>query len=191
MPNGHKIYQHFRFKGSPKYIQICIFGLKSICTIWQPWLAYDLIKKPPSFCQEFANTIVLDRDHTWFRIAMLSGHSHICTYICIFSVQSVTKGTETLFFSERSSKWNMLCQILPIGWLVGWLVNLASLAMFGWYRLGYFDPLFSKILGRKLEGKTGSQSMIVYGPGHLNVCTYVCMHVCMMLWLFTQGWDQL
>jgi hypothetical protein len=27
-PNGHKIYQHFPFKGPPKYTQIGIFGLK-------------------------------------------------------------------------------------------------------------------------------------------------------------------
>jgi hypothetical protein len=28
VPNGHKIYQHFPFKGPPKYTKIGIFGLK-------------------------------------------------------------------------------------------------------------------------------------------------------------------
>jgi hypothetical protein len=28
IPNGHKIYQYFAFKGPPKYTRIGIFGLK-------------------------------------------------------------------------------------------------------------------------------------------------------------------
>jgi hypothetical protein len=189
MPNGHKIYQHFRFKGSPKYIQIGIFGFKSICTIWQPWLAYDLIKKAPSFCQEFAKTIVLDRDHTWFRIAMLSGHSHICTYICRFSVQSVTKGTERCFSVSALPSGTCSAKFYQ---LVGWLVNLASLAMFGWYRLGYFDPFSAKYWVGNWRARQALRAwlfldLVIW----MYVHTYVCMHVCMMLWLFTQGWNQL
>jgi hypothetical protein len=29
IPNGHKIYQHFPFQGTPKFTQIGIFGLKT------------------------------------------------------------------------------------------------------------------------------------------------------------------
>jgi hypothetical protein len=95
IPNGHEIYQHFPFKGPPKFTQSGIFGLKTyhLATLMEIIFCAFLMELCPQSCHKICpkffvnysrNSLPQDRPLVGKSLVAQKNHSFVLLILDIF-----------------------------------------------------------------------------------------------------------